>query len=174
MTITLVAVFGVLGILSRYYIGILANRYLPAPFPHGTFIINICGAFLIGVLYVFGNKYFLLLTPVKTGLAVGYLGGFTTFSSYCLDTLKLLEDKEHNHAVFYFVASPILGVAATALGIYLTIFAGSNTNIAGQTKFNYSLSLMNKACVSKMLTPKINVDKTPDLLNYINQASILK
>lgn len=114
-----IAAFGVLGVLSRYYLGAFVTRQLLPPFPYGTFLINFVGAFILGLIYVLGVERAALSVDVRIGLMVGFLGGFTTFSSYCLEVLRLFEDGERWYAVFYFTASPIVGVAACLAGIAL-------------------------------------------------------
>jgi CrcB protein len=118
MTIASVATFGLLGVFARYYSGLAANRYLPSPFPYGTFIINLIGAMLIGGVYEVGIKHDLISPMLRAGLLVGFLGGFTTFSSYCLDAARLLEQRNFRTAALYFILSPILGIVGAVLGIY--------------------------------------------------------
>ena len=91
-----------------------------SPFPNGTFLINIVGSFLIGIVYVLGIERAVIPPAWRVGLMVGFLGGFTTFSSYSLESARLLEEMEVWYAVLYFVLSPLLGVGAALAGIYLS------------------------------------------------------
>jgi CrcB protein len=120
MAIASVATFGLLGVFARYFSGLAANRYLPSPFPYGTFIVNLVGAALIGALYQVGVKHDWVSPELRVGLLVGFLGGFTTFSSYCLDAIRLLEEKNYRMAALYFIFSPILGLLGAVLGISAT------------------------------------------------------
>jgi CrcB protein len=122
LTVISIAGFGTLGVFSRYYGGILANKYIPSPFPYGTFLVNVVGAFLIGTLYALGNKYAIIPASLKPGLLIGFLGGFTTFSSYCLDAVKLMEEEKNRTAAFYFILSPLLGMFSATLGLVLALW----------------------------------------------------
>lgn len=117
----LVAGFGMIGVLSRYYIGVVTSRYLPLPshFPLATLLINILGAFLIGVVYSLSSRNAFFSPAVTLGVIVGFLGGFTTFSTFCMETLKLLEKGEYLTGGLYFIGSPVLGLAACYSGMLL-------------------------------------------------------
>lgn len=110
-----VAGFGVLGVLSRYFIQI----WVPSSgFPWGTFLINLSGSFLIGLLFgLFKNSA--VSSTLQIGLLVGFLGGFTTFSSYSLETLKLLTEQPVT-GLTYFILSPILGLLCAWAGLGLS------------------------------------------------------
>lgn len=116
-----VALFGVLGVVSRFYLNGLIPRAFasPSPFPYATFLINVAGSFAIGFLYVFGVGRPNLAPDVRIGLIVGFLGGFTTFSSYCVETATLLEASEAGTAALYFGLSPLVGLGACFLGLRL-------------------------------------------------------
>lgn len=116
----LIAVFGVCGVFCRYYLGIAAFRFYPHPFPFGTFLINILGSFLIGVVYVAGFERSLISEDLRVAINVGFLGGFTTFSAYSLETITLFNDAKYALAARYFILSPVLGALAAFSGIYLT------------------------------------------------------
>lgn len=120
MRILLIIAFGALGVLARYFGGIFVSRLLPPPFPFGTFLINLTGAFLIGVIQVMGVERAVLSPDLRVGIMVGFLGGYTTFSSYCLESIRLIEEAQFARASVYFLASPALGLLAVAAGIYLT------------------------------------------------------
>ena len=89
MNVLLVALGGVIGSAARYLIGgFIANRFGP-DFPWGTFIVNVSGSFLIGViLWLVGGG--LLPAGARPFLAVGVMGGYTTFSTYSNETLQLI------------------------------------------------------------------------------------
>lgn len=115
-----ITIFGIVGVLSRYYLGLLATRYLPPPFPYGTFLVNLTGAFLIGVVNVIAIERAGVSNELRLGLMVGFLGGYTTFSSYCLEVVRLIEDSEYFHATLYVTLSPVLGVTSALAGTFLT------------------------------------------------------
>ena len=114
MELFYIILFGVLGVLCRYYQGIFITKYFSPPFPFATFIINILGCFFIGVV-----SALLIPFPLRMGLMVGFLGGYTTFSSYCLEAVRLVEAREYFYASLYFLLSPILGFFMVLLGIFL-------------------------------------------------------
>ena len=108
-----IALGGATGTLLRYAVGLLLA---PATlrFPLATLLINVSGSFLIGWF----AEYPGLVNPtVRVALIVGLCGGFTTFSAFSLETVRLIERGEVARAAFYAGASVILCVAATALGI---------------------------------------------------------
>lgn len=90
----------------------------------GTFIVNILGAFLIGVLFQYISQKTTFNSTLKLFLMTGLLGGFTTFSTYLLDFVKLLDSNSAWEATIYLTLSIILGVLALILGIKIVNFLG--------------------------------------------------
>ena len=119
MRILFIIVFGILGVLSRYFFGGLVERLAPSPFPVGTLMINVAGSFAIGVVYVLGVERAILARDLWAGIMVGFLGGFTTFSSYSLDVFRLLEARAFLSAIAYFSLSPLFGLGAAFAGVFL-------------------------------------------------------
>jgi CrcB protein len=117
--IVLISLFGVAGVLARYLLGQAVGRALPSPFPYGTFVINVSGAFVIGAVYVLGLERSVISPDLRVGIMVGFVGGYTTFSSYCLEIARLLEDAEYWYAALYLGLSNVLGLAATFGGLGL-------------------------------------------------------
>ncbi|QEY63404.1 fluoride efflux transporter CrcB [Metapseudomonas lalkuanensis] len=111
---------GVAGTLLRFATGNLVATYWPRYFYAGTLAVNIVGCLLIGYLY----GLFLLRPEVpveiRSGLMVGFLGGLTTFSSFSLDTLRLLESGQLPLAMGYAALSVLGGLLATWAGLILT------------------------------------------------------
>lgn len=115
---TYFAVFcaGGLGALTRY----LADKSAPpTPFPLSTFIINIVGSFLIGAVYVLGTEKGLITRDMAAVIAAGFLGGFTTYSAYALQTVLLAENGQAAIAATYFVATPIVSALFAFGGIWI-------------------------------------------------------
>lgn len=111
-----IALFGLLGIFSRYGIERVFNQS-HLDFPAGTFFINLLGSFLVGVFYVFGNEKEWFSPSLSVAILVGFTGGFTTFSTYCLQSLLLMERQRFSLAFAYLILSPALGLAAALLGV---------------------------------------------------------
>lgn len=115
-----VALGGMIGTLLRFAIGNWVSANWPQHFYGATLAVNIVGCLLIGYLY----GLFLLRPEVplelRAGLMVGFLGGLTTFSSFSLDTLRLLESGQAPIAIGYAVLSVLGGLLATWAGLTLT------------------------------------------------------
>jgi CrcB protein len=115
-----IAGFGLVGVFARYYLGLAVPRFLTPPFPYATFLINVSGSFAIGIVYVLGAERAAIPPDLRIGLMVGLLGGFTTFSSYGLEALRLLEESQYWYAALYFGLSPVIGLFAAFLGASAT------------------------------------------------------
>jgi len=113
----MIATFGALGVLSRYGIDRITSYLTITTLPISTFIINILGSFALGLIYVLGNEKGLLDSTTYLAISIGFLGGFTTFSSFSIQTLMLFEQRQFILAIGYFLLSPMLGLAATYAGV---------------------------------------------------------
>ncbi|MBF7140760.1 MULTISPECIES: fluoride efflux transporter CrcB [Pseudomonas] len=115
-----VGLFGILGGLLRFATGYWVTAHYPRHFFMGTLAVNIVGCLVIGYLY--GAFLTRPDAPLylKAGLIVGFVGGLTTFSSFSLDTLRLLDNGQVPLAIGYAVASVFGGLLATWAGLYLT------------------------------------------------------
>jgi CrcB protein len=119
-TLLLVGTGGFFGSVSRFLASRFMQNYFPSAFPFGTFFVNITGCFLIGLIYGFSEKSSLLTSNWKLFLAVGFCGGFTTFSTFANENLALLRDGEFFNFILYTFLSVFLGIAATFIGVLLT------------------------------------------------------
>jgi CrcB protein len=117
--VALVALGGALGSVCRYLVGLYAAQQLSATFPWGTLIVNVVGSFLIGALATLADDAGVIGPETRVLLVVGVLGGFTTFSSFSLDTLRLIEANELLYTSLYVSGSLALSLMATAVGIVL-------------------------------------------------------
>ena len=93
-TVLYIAGFGALGCLARYYLSGWVYGLLGRGFPYGTFVVNIVGAFIIGLIMEIGMRSTVLPANLRTGLTIGFLGGLTTFSTFSYETFRLLEEGE--------------------------------------------------------------------------------
>lgn len=114
-----VALGGALGSVARYMVGMGSAKLFGLDFPWGTLIINIVGSFLIGVFVeLFALKWDLPQTG-RVFLTVGICGGFTTFSTFSLDSYVLMEHGEWWPAAFYIIGSVVLSIAGLVAGLHL-------------------------------------------------------
>lgn len=119
MNLLYIAVGGAVGALLRYLAGNVAVRYFNPQLPYRTFIINIAGCFLMGLLMTLIVDKSLLPPVWRLFLCVGILGGFTTFSSFGYEVYTLLAEGNLAYGFLYAALSCLLGVLAAALGALL-------------------------------------------------------
>lgn len=119
--IFVVALGGALGSVARLLLSRFVQQVIPyEQLPWGIIIVNILGCFLIGFLYGFFELKLLVNPLWRTGLLVGVLGGFTTFSSFSLDTFHLLQKGSVELAFSNIAISVFTCLCATAGGYWLT------------------------------------------------------
>jgi CrcB protein len=115
----LVLTGGALGSAARYLVGLWMANHIGATFPWGTLTVNVVGSFLIGLLATLADDIGSIGPQARVFLVVGLLGGFTTFSSFSLETLRLMELNEPVRAVANVLANVALAFVAAMLGIAL-------------------------------------------------------
>jgi CrcB protein len=108
---------GAVGSVLRYTLTTTVVRAVGTAFPYGTVLVNVLGSFVIGLLYVWLMERVGARPDLRAFLIVGVLGGFTTFSSFSLETVTLLMQESYTKAVVNVVASVLLCVFCTWLGI---------------------------------------------------------
>ncbi len=113
------ALGGALGAALRYYLGGTVLARTAAPFPTATFVINVTGSFAVGLFLTLATERLNLSPPLRLAVAVGFVGAYTTFSTFEYETAKLLEDGELTRALL----NVLLSVAAGLLAVWLGIFA---------------------------------------------------
>ncbi len=119
-TLLLIGTGGFLGSISRFLASRVIQENFPAAFPYGTFFVNLSGCLLIGLIYGFSERSSLLTYGWKMFLAVGFCGGFTTFSTFANENLALLRDGEFFYFMMYTGLSVFVGISATFLGVIIT------------------------------------------------------
>ncbi|MBN2282037.1 MAG: fluoride efflux transporter CrcB [Candidatus Marinimicrobia bacterium] len=118
MKILYVAIGGSIGAILRYLVSGMAFKIFEKMFPWGTLSVNLIGAAIIGFLYtVF--EYYEVDSNLRAFLFVGILGAFTTFSSFCLESVNLIRDGEYKYAALNILVSNISGILLVIAGILL-------------------------------------------------------
>lgn len=107
-----------IGGAARYLLAIPFQNRLIFYFPFGTLIANIVGCFLIGILFAISTKG-IISAEARIFLVTGILGGFTTFSSFSLETVEMFKDGYWLKAIVYIFTSVAIGLLATLFAIYL-------------------------------------------------------
>ncbi|MGV0024720.1 fluoride efflux transporter CrcB [Phormidesmis priestleyi] len=107
------------GALSRYYLTLFFSRWLGVSFPFGTFFINLTGALIMGFFVTLTLERSLTSPDLRLLVAVGFLGSYTTFSTYALDTSALWQTGSKALAFFYWLGSAALGFISLEFGRFL-------------------------------------------------------
>lgn len=120
-----VALGGAGGALARWGVSSGIHRWLGRDFPWGTLTVNVAGSFAMGLLVVLLLERFAVGPAWRAGLLVGFLGAFTTFSTFALETLELAQGGLGVRALVNIVASVSACIVAAALGVQLARHLGS-------------------------------------------------
>jgi len=112
-----IALGSALGGVARYLLGGLIQRTTQGTFPIGTLVVNVTGSFLLGLLYRYAADSAAITPEIRAMLTIGICGGYTTFSTFSYETVRLLEDGEITRALSYVGLSVMLSVGGAMLGI---------------------------------------------------------
>lgn len=114
-----VALGGALGALARYSVSV---AWMPAQlkFPVATLTVNVLGSFLMGVFYVVIVEKAMLAPLWRHAIMIGFLGAFTTFSTFSIESLHLWQSGHWQVAISYVVANVVLSISAVVVAIVLT------------------------------------------------------
>ncbi len=115
----MIAAGGAVGAAGRYTVAYWGQKLSPGMFPLGTLLVNLVGCFLIGFFYVVLTQHALIREEYRVGLLVGFLGAFTTFSTFGYETFTLLNDGQKGLAVANVLVSNVAGLALVWLGYRL-------------------------------------------------------
>ena len=116
MQVILIAAGGALGSVCRYLLATAVQRYSSPFFPYGTFVVNVLGCLLFGVIMGAARQRFVLGPSERAFLLIGILGGFTTFSTFTYETFALLQDGEFVRAFANAAGQLVCGLVALWAG----------------------------------------------------------
>lgn len=116
-TVIGITVAGSAGALTRYGIEGLISQRSASAFPWGTFVVNITGAFLLGLVFTLLTERFAVSPWLRSTLTIGFLGAYTTFSTLSLETFRLIEDNAYVTAALNSVGSLAVGIVAVYAGV---------------------------------------------------------
>ncbi|MBC6480512.1 MAG: fluoride efflux transporter CrcB [Hormoscilla sp. GM7CHS1pb] len=113
------------GALCRYYLTLWFVQRFGTVFPYGTFFINVTGCFAMGLFVtLISERVFILPPEVQLMITTGFLGAYTTFSTYGLESLIVLRDRPLVAAMLYWAGSAILGIVSVQLGAIVARLGG--------------------------------------------------
>jgi CrcB protein len=115
--IALIAAGGAAGAVTRYVIDVFVSERFGGAFPLGTLVINLTGAFTLGLLYALAIERSVLPAETRGPLMIGFLGAYTTFSTLMLESWRLVEDGAVVLAIANVAGSALLGIVAVVLGL---------------------------------------------------------
>ena len=119
MRFLLICLGGAVGTAARYGVGGLAVRWWGTEFPYGTLIVNVTGSFLIGFIQQVGLTTTAISEPMRLMLTIGVMGGFTTYSSFSYETMRLVEEGSWLYATTNVVLTTVLCLTVCVLGLAL-------------------------------------------------------
>lgn len=114
-----IAAGGAVGSVLRFWMSTWVHSFAGRAFPYGTLAVNVLGCLAMGFLFVLFVDRFSDNTVLRAGILIGVLGGFTTFSSFSIETFNLIEQGEHVRALLNILGSLILCVSATWVGVII-------------------------------------------------------
>lgn len=114
-----IAIGGIFGCWARYLMTQLVQSIWGTWFPYATLIINVSGSFLMGFLFIETLERLTLPVPVRTGILTGFIGGYTTFSTYMMESLLLMEQGAVVRSGAYLLLSNLIGLVAAFFGAFL-------------------------------------------------------
>ena len=119
VTILLVGAGGFFGAISRYLVDGWVSSLTGGAFPWGTFVINVTGSFVLGLLFALSIERAILPSAIRPPILVGFIGAYTTFSTLTLESWRLVEDGSYALAFVNVGGSMVLGMVAVLAGLTL-------------------------------------------------------
>jgi CrcB protein len=117
--LALIAVAGTVGTLSRYWLSGLIHRMFGSDFAYGTLAVNVIGCLLFGLVWALAEERMAIPVVARTVILVGFMGAFTTFSTFAFETMNYVKDNQLMLAFLNVAANCILGFAAIVSGVWI-------------------------------------------------------
>jgi CrcB protein len=115
-----IGIGGFVGANARFFLGRLIGDHLGMSAPWGTGIVNVTGAFLIGIVFAILTDHAVDNPFWRQLIVIGFLGGYTTFSSYTIEAVTMMQDGRWLPALGYILGSNVLGLLACFGGLWVT------------------------------------------------------
>jgi CrcB protein len=121
MQLLYIGIFGACGCLSRYFVSGWSYTLFGRNLPYGTLVVNVVGSFLLGLVMEASLHSTLLSPAVRVGITTGFMGGFTTFSTFSYETFRLLEEGSYLQAGVNILLNLLACIVFAGLGITLAM-----------------------------------------------------
>jgi fluoride exporter len=118
LRIVWIALFGAIGTMARYGMQGAVQHRTASTFPTGTLLVNLSGCLFLGFLGQLTLNRMVISPDMRVAITIGFFGGFTTFSSFSWESIKMLEDGEWLWGGTYVLASVVIGLTLTLIGIH--------------------------------------------------------
>lgn len=127
MKIFLIGLGGFIGALARFYTSKWVNLLIGHRIPFGTMTVNVLGSFIMGLVVTLSVEKMVVSEDIRMLIGVGFLGAFTTFSTFSVESIYLVEEGSYLPAFVYISGNLLLSIFAAFLGILLAryIFSGN-------------------------------------------------
>jgi len=113
----LICLGGAIGTGARYLTALIAARWLGVEFPYGTLIVNVVGAFVIGLVQELGTEALVMSDSARLFVTTGMMGGLTTYSTFSYETVRLMETGAWHYAWINVVVTTVVCLGLCALGM---------------------------------------------------------
>ena len=117
--VLLIGLGGFLGTIARYLSSLAISKAFPESFPYSTFIVNLIGCFVIGLIFGWFEKNPSGSNDWRLILTAGFCGGFTTFSAFSIENIQLLREGHYLMAILYIFSSILVGLLLTFSGMFI-------------------------------------------------------
>lgn len=117
--VLLIGIGGFAGAIARYLVDARISTWTAGSLPWGTFVINVSGSFLLGVLFALIVERATLPSDLRGPLMIGFLGAYTTFSTFALESWRMMEDGAWLYGSVNLIGSVVVGVLAIVIGVAL-------------------------------------------------------